>query len=218
MLSALTLLLMFTSICCEAATTEKEEARSNSETAMHLCSSMSKGVTELLVDDFVKRNGVKVQIRYLPEGSWQERMEFLNKNSFDCWLGGTVEECYLADQEGMLSPYKPKEFYKMPVELRTRQGQWTSIFLEYIAFVSNTNKLRDNGLYAPDTWQELLLPEFKNEISQMQNINIIEEASLSSDGVIVQSTLSRVDARISSQIDEIATRLINGIKDDSEQE
>lgn len=63
-----------------------------------------------------------------------------------------------------------------------------------------------------------LVPEFKNEISQMQNINIIEEASLSSDGVIVQSTLSRVDARISSQIDEIATRLINGIKDDSEQE
>ena len=171
MLSALTLLLMFTSICCEAATTEKEEARSNSETAMHLCSSMSKGVTELLVDDFVKRNGVKVQIRYLPEGSWQERMEFLNKNSFDCWLGGTVEECYLADQEGMLSPYKPKEFYKMPVELRTRQGQWTSIFLEYIAFVSNTNKLRDNGLYAPDTWQELLLPEFKNEIAMVNFAN-----------------------------------------------
>lgn len=164
MLLALTLLLMFTSMCCEASTTEKEEARPVKDTVMDLCSSMSKGVTELLVEDFAKRYGTRVSVKYLPQGGWQERMEFLKNNNFDCWLGGSVEECYLADQEGILSPYKAKEFYKMPVELRTRQGQWTSIFLEYIAFVSNTNKLRDKGLYAPDTWQELLLPEFQNEI------------------------------------------------------
>ncbi len=171
MVSLLTMLLFAVSTCCEATTTKTEEVSPAPERVMHLCSSMSQGVTELLMEDFAKRYNTKVQVEYLPQGPWQERVKFLRDKDFDCWLGGTVEECYLADQEGMLSPYKPKEFYKMPVELRTRQGQWTSIFLEYIAFVSNTNKLRDNGLYAPDTWQELLLPEFKNEIAMEKLIN-----------------------------------------------
>lgn len=169
--TALTLLLFAASASCEEVTTKNEEVSPAPESVMRLCSSMSQGVTELLVADFSKRYGTKVQVQYVPQGPWQERVDFLSDNSFDCWLGGTVEECYLADQEGMLSPYKAKEFYKMPVELRTRQGQWTSIFLEYIAFVSNTHKLRDNGLYAPDTWQELLLPEFKNEIVMEKFLN-----------------------------------------------
>ena len=155
----------------EATENKKDGVAPVSDNAMSLCSSMSKGVTELLVEDFAKRYGVKVNVQYMPEGTWQERLEFLKNNDFDCWFGGTAEECYLADQDGVLSSYKSQEFYKMPVELRNREGKWTSIFLEYIAFVSNTNKLRDNGLYAPDTWQELLLPEFKNEITMVDFTN-----------------------------------------------
>lgn len=60
--------------------------------------------------------------------------------------------------------------------------------------------------------------EFKQEISQIQNIKIIEDSALSCDGTIVETPLSRVDCRISSQIDEIATKLINGITDDIQQE
>lgn len=63
-----------------------------------------------------------------------------------------------------------------------------------------------------------LSESFKEEIAQLKNLKIIEDSSLSSDGVIVESPLSRVDGRISSQIDEIASRLINGITDDVQQE
>lgn len=59
---------------------------------------------------------------------------------------------------------------------------------------------------------------FKNEITQLKNIKIIEDTALSVDGVIVETPLSRVDSRISSQIEEIYTRLINGITDDVQQE
>ena len=47
---------------------------------------------------------------------------------------------------------------------------------------------------------------------------IIEDAALSTDGTIVETPLSRVDSRVSSQIDEIAARLINGVTDDLRQE
>ena len=162
-------LLMFAifivSGCAENTKTKKVDANGAPKLTLNLCSSMSEAVTKLLVDDYSKKQGVEVKVKYLPEGSFADKMDFLRDNKFDCWLGGTAEECYLADQQSLLSPYKPQEFYKMPAELRSRQGQWTSIYLEYIAFISNTSKLRDNGLYAPDTWQELLQPEFKNEIA-----------------------------------------------------
>lgn len=63
-----------------------------------------------------------------------------------------------------------------------------------------------------------LSESFKQEYSQIQNIKIIEDSALSTDGTIVETPLSRVDSRISSQIDEIAARLINGITDDVRQE
>lgn len=59
---------------------------------------------------------------------------------------------------------------------------------------------------------------FKKEISQLKNIKIVEDSALSCDGTIVESPLSRVDSRISSQIDEIANKLMNGIKDDVQQD
>ena len=63
-----------------------------------------------------------------------------------------------------------------------------------------------------------LSEDFKQEIAQIQNIKIIEDSALSPDGTIVETPLSRVDSRVSSQIDEIAARLINGIRDDVQEE
>ena len=103
---------------------------------------------------------------------------------------------------------------------RSRIAKKLMGMLAYIDTATNVKEIVSGILNSGSKYAVMWISNyaFKNEISQMQNINIIEEASLSSDGVIVQSTLSRVDARISSQIDELATRLINGIKDDSEQE
>lgn len=50
--------------------------------------------------------------------------------------------------------------------------------------------------------------ELKAEIPQLSTIKIIEDNSVSPDGTIVESTLSRVDSRVSSQINEIAEKLM----------
>lgn len=132
---------------------------------LNLCSSFGKNITELLVNDFTQKSGIKVNVKYLPAGTFDERMEFLKANKFDCWLGGTAEEYYLASQQNMLQPYVAKEAYKVPAELRSKQGYWTSLYLGYIAFISNKDKLHYYGLYAPDTWQELLNPLLKDQIA-----------------------------------------------------
>jgi flagellar assembly protein FliH len=50
--------------------------------------------------------------------------------------------------------------------------------------------------------------ELKERIPQLDSIKIIEDNSVSPDGTIVESPLSRVDCRIKSQINEIADKLM----------
>lgn len=50
--------------------------------------------------------------------------------------------------------------------------------------------------------------ELKEKIPQLSSIKIVEDASVSPDGTIIESPLSRVDSRVKSQIDEIAGKLM----------
>ena len=55
-----------------------------------------------------------------------------------------------------------------------------------------------------------MVPEFKNSVQNLQTLKIIEDASLSPDGVIVETLGTRLDSRISSQINEIAQKMLTG--------
>ena len=59
--------------------------------------------------------------------------------------------------------------------------------------------------------------KFKAEISQLQNVKIIEDSSLSCDGVIVESPMTRVDSRLASQISEITDKLMNGVAENDDE-
>lgn len=132
---------------------------------LRLCSSMGRKLTELVVNAYEKSAHVDVKVSYLPSGTFSERMDFLREHKFDCWLGGTAEEYFLAGEQNILQPYLAEESYKVPATLRNRTGQWTSLYLGYIAMLSNKNNLRAYALYAPETWDELLDPALQDEIA-----------------------------------------------------
>lgn len=56
----------------------------------------------------------------------------------------------------------------------------------------------------------------KKDILSLQTIKIIEDSSVSEDGTIVESISSRVDNRVSSQIDEITQKLLAELQSVSE--
>ena len=60
--------------------------------------------------------------------------------------------------------------------------------------------------------------DFKNEFPKLQSIKIVEDSSVSPDGVIVETLNSRLDSRISTQIKEIAEKMLTGTNDELEQE
>ena len=63
-----------------------------------------------------------------------------------------------------------------------------------------------------------LAPEFKNEIPKLQSLKILEDNSLSPDGVIVETLNTRLDSRISSQIAEITQNMLTGTDNELGQE
>lgn len=129
-----------------------------------ICSSLNKTMTDILATDFSNTQNVKTEVSYLPAGNLDSRLKFLREGKFDIWLGGTPEEYYLAGEQKMLLAYRSKEAYKVPAEMRENQWRWTGLYVDYIGILANRSKLNAQGLYAPDTWKELLQPEFLQEI------------------------------------------------------
>lgn len=63
-----------------------------------------------------------------------------------------------------------------------------------------------------------LIPNFREDIPKIQNIKILEDNSLSADGVIVETPDTRLDSRVSVQIAEIAQKMLTGNDNELEQE
>lgn len=61
-----------------------------------------------------------------------------------------------------------------------------------------------------------IMDQLKSKNSLISNIKIVEDASISSDGTIVEGLSGRIDSRVSSQIDEIAQKLLNDVQTVSE--
>lgn len=65
-----------------------------------------------------------------------------------------------ASEKGVVAPFKPVNFEKLPEVFRHPEGEWFTIHTLTIAFVVNT-ELVDN---VPQSWEDLLKPEYKNSI------------------------------------------------------
>ncbi len=61
-----------------------------------------------------------------------------------------------------------------------------------------------------------LAPKFKEELPKLETLKIIEDNTLSPDGVIVETPKTRLDSRISVQIAEIAEKMLTGADDGME--
>ena len=62
-----------------------------------------------------------------------------------------------------------------------------------------------------------LVPNFKSAFPKLETLKILEDNSLSPDGVIVETPSTRLDSRISAQIAEITEKMITGTENELEQ-
>ena len=58
-----------------------------------------------------------------------------------------------------------------------------------------------------------MVPNFRSSIQNLQTLKILEDSSLSPDGVIVETPSVRLDSRISAQIGELTQKMLTGGND-----
>ncbi len=130
-----------------------------------ICISMPVNIADALAEDFTAASGIEAEVVPLPPGSAEHRFNFLASSGSDVWLGGTAEEFYLAAERGLLASYQPEEAYAIPAEFRQNNWLWTALYIDHIGFLSNKQNLHYLGLYAPESWQELLAEPLKYELA-----------------------------------------------------
>jgi iron(III) transport system substrate-binding protein len=79
----------------------------------------------------------------------------------DCIWGWAVTNMSEFVPKGMLVPYKPKGWDKIPANFKNPEGYWTAIDLYAAALVPNTKVLEAKNLPMPKGWNDLLNPVYK---------------------------------------------------------
>ena len=80
----------------------------------------------------------------------------------DCIWGWAVTNMSEFVPKGMLVPYKPKGWEKIPANFKDPKGYWTAIDLYAAALVPNTKVLEKKNLPMPKGWNDLLNPVYKD--------------------------------------------------------
>ncbi len=118
-------------------------------------------------ENFQKLYGIKTSYQRLSTGEVPAKIEEENgKPSADVWFGGTNNPYDGLAAKGFLdNSYEPinashlmKDLYKDP------DGYWYGIYTGLLGFMVNTDELERLGLEAPQSWDDLLKPEYKGLI------------------------------------------------------
>lgn len=113
------------------------------------------------IEAFKKDTGIDVQWIRLSAGEALTRLKAESANSSqDVWFGAPLPEFIAAKKSGLLAPVDAiKNLRAIPERWRDPEGYWIGIYFGAIAFISGA------GVNPPGSWQDLLRPEYRNEIA-----------------------------------------------------
>ena len=118
-----------------------------------------------IFDEFTKDTGISVNFVRLSSGEALARIIAEKANpQVDALWGGPADTYEAGVLEGVFDTYVPSEADKIPTEFKSAKGYWTGIGVIPLAFMSNVAFLKEKGLEAPTSWNDLLSPAYKNSL------------------------------------------------------
>ncbi len=116
-----------------------------------------------MFEEFEKATGIKVNFVRFSSGEALARV-IAEKNNprVDVLFGGPVETFAAGVNEGVFEAYKPPSFGKLAPRFRHADGQWVAIADDPLVFMTNEKFLKEKGIKAPASWNDLLNPAYKD--------------------------------------------------------
>lgn len=114
---------------------------------------------------FQKETGIKVEGVRMSSGEIIGRIKAEKNNpKASLWFGGPVDGQIQAKADGLLEKYVSPNAAKIPEQFKDRDGYWIGVYIGYLGFASNQKLLKEKGVEAPKSWNDLLKPEFTGQI------------------------------------------------------
>jgi iron(III) transport system substrate-binding protein len=111
------------------------------------------------------KSGVKINFIRLSTGELVARATAEKNNPRADVIWGAPGDGFAAAKEaGIIEPYKAPTWDKIPAELKDREAYYTAVSKNTLIFMSNAKLLKEKGLKAPTSWNDLLDPAFKGQI------------------------------------------------------
>ena len=117
-------------------------------------------------EEFTKDTGIAVDYVRLSAGECITRMEAEKANpQVSCMLGGSVDTIVSAYQKGLIEKYNSPMMDKVVDQYKDNMdGIYTPYSLVVTCFASNNKLLRQLGIEAPSSWEDLLQPKLVGNV------------------------------------------------------
>jgi len=134
-----------------------------------LSDSLTKGFKEY----YKKTYGKDVEITFVRPGGWPVCLDKVrawgDKPDADIFLGAGAPAHEVLKQEGMIVPYKPKNWDKVPAEwhgmkVKDKGGDWTCFAPWIVTNLYNEKVLKKLRLPPPKTWNDLINPIYRGNV------------------------------------------------------
>lgn len=118
-----------------------------------------------LLAAFTASTGIEARFVFLSSGPAMARMEAEKDNPRgDVWMGAPSENHVLAKERGLTQPYRSPNADALEAKFVDPDGYWTSFYMNPMGVAINTEWAKRAGIETPESWYDLLKPEFANEI------------------------------------------------------
>ena len=118
-----------------------------------------------IAQEFEAETGIKVDFVRMSGGEILSRIRAEKEApKASIWYGGPADSFVAAKAENLLQPYKSKNAEVIDEALKDPEGYWTGIYSEVLGFVVDDRFFDERKIEKPQSWDDLLKPEFENQI------------------------------------------------------
>ncbi|MDR2149279.1 MAG: ABC transporter substrate-binding protein [Spirochaetaceae bacterium] len=142
------------------------------QNALSAYTTLEEPLAKALFEQFTKETGITVNFVRLSGGEAVARIEAEAANpQASIWVGGVGLDHITAQSKGLTTPYRSRFAQNTPAEFKDPANYWIGLYVGPLTFVTNLNRAKALGLTPPQSWADLLKPEYKGYI-RMANPNI----------------------------------------------
>ena len=149
--------LLFCALCLAGSVPAAGAAELNAYTIM------PEKYASQVFEAFTAATGIKVNFMRFSSGEALARVVAEKGNpQADVILGGPADTYEAGVKEGVLEARRPAHADGIPAKYRSPGDYWTGVGIIPLVFLTNANFLKEKGLEAPRSWEDLLNPAYEN--------------------------------------------------------